>query len=97
MKNREPIDNGDGTHRVPLDKRGELFAIIDSDDAERVGQYTWRATPVGQYDYVKSNDGAGTISLSTFITGNRGDRHLRYLNRNTLDCRKSNLVRRKNG
>lgn len=76
---------------VPLEK--DLFAIIDSEDAESVGLHNWHARrhSNGVPYAARTNREDGNIStlfLHTFITGWTGVDHA---GRNTLDDRKCNL------
>ena len=68
---------------------GEQF-IIDADDLERVQHYYWSIDKDG---YITSNDNSAKIKLHNFVLGftPRNKTYADHINRNRLDCRKSNL------
>lgn len=87
---RPPIDNGDGTHTVPL-TRGAV-AIIDSTDAPLVSQYTWSLNRhPDRPDYASCHRDGKTIYLHRLIAGARPNEHVDHENLDSLDCRRSNL------
>jgi hypothetical protein len=63
-------------------------AIIDIEDVEKVKNIKWHLTP---QNYARSNN--PKIGLHNFILGYKSDKKnvVDHINRNRLDCRKSNL------
>ena len=88
---REPIDNGDGTHTLPL-TRG-TFALIDSEDVPLVAGYNWTLSRHPKRpDYaVRGVPGNTTIYLHRLIAGAGDGEFVDHENRNGLDCRRSNI------
>lgn len=87
------IPTGPSIAYVPLTQG--LFALIDAEDAERVGQYKWNASKAkstGAF-YARSHaaiEGRRSSALHRFVlrlTEEFGD----HRNGNTLDCRKVNI------
>lgn len=84
---------------VPLDDRGERFAVIDVADAATVGQYNWFALKNGREPYAARNIRLSatkrrTQYLHLFLWqewGKTRPDRLDHANRNTLDCRRKNL------
>lgn len=82
---------------IPLSKGFE--AIIDDEDFERVSKYCWavaiRKTKFKDRFYARrtlySKDSQTTQYLHRFIMNVNDSRIIDHINRNTLDCRKSNL------
>lgn len=97
---RPLVDNGDGTHSVPLaDGR---FAIVDSDDAAYVGQWNWCVTAGGggdwpyatrsvQVGHGRSHRRRITVRLHRDLMGAADGTEVDHINGNTLDNRRSNL------
>lgn len=83
MTSRVTIDGG--VARVEL-SRG-LFALIDTEDAERVGKHRWYADPHGKTFTVRRSDG---VRLHRFLLDNP-DSEIDHINRDCLDNRKANL------
>lgn len=92
----QPIFHLDGTVFIPLSKaawRG-MYAKIDFDDFELVGKFTWTSwwcrTP-GAF-HATTTGKHKTIYMSRLLLG-LADRNVRveYLNKDTLDDRRSNL------
>lgn len=80
--------------RVPL-TRGE-WALIDRDDAERVGRHRWSLQIKGRYLRAKTNIRVGDkkqlVLLSRFVARANADDMVRHRNGRQLDCMKANLV-----
>lgn len=84
---RPLIDNGDGTHTVIL-TRGKT-ALIDSVDAPRVSTWNWF---MGGNGYAgRTLSGGGTEYLHRFILDAGDGEFVDHINRNRLDCRRTNL------
>lgn len=99
IKKRALIDNGDGTHTVPL-TRGQV-AIIDSDDADKVGRWNWAC---GSYAFRIHN--CPVLGRRVHMTIHRvvmdapPGLEVDHINGNRFDNRKSNLrlaTHRQNG
>ena len=94
-KGKRPlIDNGDGTHSVPLTQG--LFALIDSDLAGIIGQYNWCLSNSGSNRYVVTwvqlNGKQSPLMLHHLVAGRPlGKLEIDHANRNPLDNRRSNL------
>lgn len=63
-------------------------AIIDIDDIEKCRGYKWYRDANG---YARTSIGNTKIRLHKFITNTGSDILIDHINRNKLDCRKSNL------
>lgn len=90
MRIKRPlIDNGDGTHSVPL-TRGQV-AIIDSVDAERVGRNNWHAALASGSWYAR----CGVVGVRQFLHQELLEVDppvlVDHANGNTLDNRRCNL------
>jgi hypothetical protein len=71
-------------------------AIIDPEDAERVEAHSWQAHTDGSgltraRRGVRNGKKVRTEMLSHFILGAESGAHIRHVNGNSLDYRKSNL------
>lgn len=87
---RPLIDNGDGTHTVPL-TRGAV-AIIDSADAPLVAPHRWQLNSAkGRPDYASTAVGRKMVYLHRLILGAGPDEFVDHIDRNTLNCRRENL------
>lgn len=82
------VNNGIATGVLP---DGKLF-MIDSKDIERVSKYRWHYEKDG---YIISSHSKPAIRLHNFILNDFSTEnnriHVDHINRNPLDCRKSNL------
>lgn len=94
---RQLIDNGDGTHLVPT-SNPNVFAVIDSTDAEIVGRYSWQAMKSrNNRDWyagarVTVDDRRCYVWLSHLISGSPCDGlEVDHIDRNPLNNRRSNL------
>lgn len=86
---RQPIDNGDGTFTLPL-TRGST-ALIDAADIGIVRGYNWQLNSAkDRPDYVSRNVNNRTVYLHRLITEAGPYDFVDHVNRNTLDCRRSN-------
>lgn len=93
---RPLIDNGDGTHLVPLSRC--LFAIIDSLDAADVGGHRWYAQTSSTHSLVyaarveRRPDGKRvTVAMHRQLMGPLDARFVDHINGNGLDNRRVNL------
>ncbi|MCA1021469.1 HNH endonuclease [Halobacillus litoralis] len=70
--------------------KGEVadIALIDVSDIDRVKKYNWH---LNNSCYVHANTPEGKLSLHRLVTDCPEDEVVDHINRNTLDCRKSNL------
>ena len=89
-RRRSLIDNGDGTHTVPL-TRGAV-AIIDSADVPLVAPHRWQLnTAKGRPDYASTEVDRKLVYLHRLILGAAPDERVDHENRDSLDCRRENL------
>jgi hypothetical protein len=89
LQPRPLVDNGDGTHTIPL-TRGQV-AIISSEDAVLAGTRNWYATPVGCRLYAVTNGSGGErIYLHRLLMGCPAD-EVDHANGDSLDNRRVNL------
>lgn len=87
---REPINNGDGTYCVPLTRN--TVAIIDCADLPLVRGKNWTLnTHPRRPPYAARNEGGHSIYLHRVIVRAKPVDLVDHVNRNTLDCRRSNL------
>lgn len=86
---RQLIDNGNGTHSVPL-TRG-MVAIIDSSDAPSVGTLNWCAVRYSRTWYACSRRNRKHVYLHREVMGHPVDKDVDHRNLNGLDCRRENL------
>lgn len=84
--------------RIPLRNRVGIvdYALVDDDDAGRIGQYRWHFAHAGRYAHamVRLPDGRKTTAYMhrMVLDIERGDRrHVDHINRDTLDNRRENL------
>lgn len=73
---------------IPLGK--DHYALIDSDDAERCGEFNWFRHVSAKRSVYAQSRWTGTRKLSSlhsFVFAERAD----HINGNGLDCRRSNL------
>lgn len=93
LTKRVLIDNGDGTHTVPLTKG--LSAIIDSADAEAIGKYNWHASKVRSGHYAKRATLRGGVPERFYmhreIVSAPDGMEVDHKNGDMLDNRRSNL------
>lgn len=89
MKVRQLIDNGDGTHTVPL-TRGKA-AVIDASDVETVGAFNWIAHRSGGHWYGRRRDGQRLVLLHRSILAVPAEMVVDHVNGDTLDNRRLNL------
>jgi hypothetical protein len=89
---REPINNGDGTYTVPL-SRGSA-AIIDAVDLPLVRGHNWTlSTAKDRPDYAVWRPNGRTVYLHRLILGAGEGEFVDHLDRDGLNCRRSNLRR----
>ena len=69
-------------------RNSPLKAIIDDDDFECVSQYKWTLQSGG---YVRTFVGKSVLYLHRLVMGASGKLEIDHIDRNKLDCRKSNL------
>jgi len=87
---RQLIDNGDGTHSVPLASGG--FALIDSGMAEAVARFSWCLNGYGYARTVIYTPMKADVLLHHLVAGKPlGKLQIDHANRNRLDNRKCNL------
>jgi len=93
---RHPIDNGDGTHSVPL-TRG-MVAIIDSASAEEIGKHNWCALinpdrrACYAYRIAHQPDGrCKNIRMHRLLLGVADDVQVDHIDCDGLNNRRSNL------
>lgn len=90
LPQRPLIDNGDGTHTVPLTRNA--VALIESADAELVGPFTWvLSSGAKRPDYAVTRSTGATVYLHRLILGAGAGDFVDHINRDGLDCRRSNL------
>jgi hypothetical protein len=79
--------------RIPL-TQGQ-YALVDDDDVELVSRYKWQAHWFGDVyratRSVREGKKIRTVMLSHVILGVPPGTRVRHINRDTLDCQKSNL------
>lgn len=87
---RQPIDNSNGTHRIPLTKGA--FAIIDSADVPLVAEYNWMLDQArDRPDYASRGDHQRTVYLHRFLMSAGPGELVDHVNKDGLDCRRSNM------
>lgn len=100
-ENRKPYWSDDHNSYVVNLTQGHV-ALIDEDDAVRIGEYRWFAQnhPSGIYAATGSSRKRERISMAAFIMNPDHGMVVDHRNHNTLDNRKANLricSRRENG
>ena len=87
----DPVHREDGSTLLPL-PRGQ-FAIIDTEDYQRVAAYSWHRTTGGEYVAAIIGDRKKRTHfyLHRVIMDPPEDMVIDHINHNTLDNRKSNL------
>lgn len=92
---RPPIDNGDGTHSIPLTKG--MVALVDSEDVHRVGDRNWSASrPPGSVTFyatrcLRTQSGHFAEPLHRVVMDAPDDMEVDHINGDTLDNRRCNL------
>ena len=69
-------------------------ALIDAEDWHKVSPYRWRAYTSKQNKnnpYCQNRSSGKTVYLHRFIVGAKYGQVVDHINKNSLDCRKSNL------
>jgi hypothetical protein len=81
-----------GHHHKKKYKNPIMYALVDDEDYERVGQFKWFAMKTGRdYIYAIRSKGKGTVCMHRFIMNTPKDMQTDHINGDTLDNRRSNL------
>ena len=82
----------DSSMKIKIGKSG-LFAIVDSDDYERLKAFSWvkKTCHGGKFIYAKAGKKLNYITMHRFIVLAKSDQIVDHINGNTLDNRKQNL------
>jgi len=91
MKREVEYPIGPSIAYVPLTQG--LYALIDADDAERVGHHNWHAAfnKTSRRFYARKRAGGGRLPLHSFVLGKEEGKTVDHISRDSLDNRKCNL------
>ena len=85
-----------GTNAIAIDLLPQGMASVDADLEAEVEELCWRLNPKTRsrpraFMYNRKGSGSRRLYLERFVTKAPKGKFVRFLNRNTLDCRRANL------